>query len=82
MADFRETQWDIKELNKGAREEGFKSWADLKASTNINKRTISGRILGNLTRNKGIYKIALTTAEINRLTKTQHTWGFRNKRIS
>ena len=75
MADIRETQWDIKELNKGAREEGFKSWADLKASTDIDKRTISGRILKNIERNKGIYKIPLTTAEVNRLTKTKHTWA-------
>ena len=47
-------QMNIKELNKGARREGFKSWADLKASTDIDKRTISGRILKNIQRNKGI----------------------------
>ncbi len=75
MVYIRPTQWNIAELNAGARDEGFKSWAELKASTDTEAQTISDRILRNIRRNKGKYVIPLTPAEINRLTKTKHTWA-------
>ena len=39
-----QSQWDIEELNKGARAEGFKSWSDLKnrVMDSVKKQTISG----------------------------------------
>ena len=53
----RPTRWNIEELNAGARDEGFKSWADLKSRVmdSIKKRNISARILHNVERNKGKY---------------------------
>ena len=68
----RPTRWDIKELNKGAKEEGFKSWRD---PARRGDRSATDRILANIKRNKGTYKIAMTFAEINRLHKTKHTWA-------
>ncbi len=53
----RPTQWDIEELNKGARDEGFKSWSDLKSRVmdDVKKRNTYASILHNLERNKGKY---------------------------
>ena len=49
MAYIRQTQWDIKELNKGAIDQGFKSWADFKnaAMDADTQRLLSQKILRN-----------------------------------
>ena len=39
------------------------------------QRVLSQKILRNLSRNNGKYVIPLTPAEVNRLTKTKHTWA-------
>ena len=60
---IRDTQWELKELNAGARDEGFKSWADLKTAIGVDKRKISGKILANIKRNKGKYIVPMTAVE-------------------
>ena len=80
----RKTQWDIEELNKGARREGFKSWEDFKNSAidKIKKRNISGRILKNIERNNGKYVVPLTNVEARALASkalTKQTWASATK---
>jgi len=71
----------IDEFNKGARDEGFKSWVDLrdrlkKKDYKVFRLTIQ-RIHANLKRNKGKYKKPLTVAEkVARASQALviHTW--------
>jgi hypothetical protein len=77
---FRKTQWDIKELNKGARDEGFKSWKDFKYADidAEEKRVLSQKILRNLDRNNGRYVPPMTVAErvaIASQAQVKHTWA-------
>ena len=76
----RKTQWSIEALNAGARDEGFKSWEDLKKRVidQSKRKIISNRILKNIERNNGKYVVPLTNVEARALASkalTKHTWA-------
>jgi len=69
------SQWDIEELNKGARFNGYKNWSD--PALKADKNAVS-RILKQLALKNGIWQPPLTVAErvaIASQAQVKHTWA-------